>query len=505
MRALDEAAIAGGIPGKLLMERAGSAAAELALSFSARRFAPEHARRWIVLAGKGNNGGDAYVVARVLCERDARPVFLYSVCPRTELTDAARLHADRLPASVSVEVCAELPAAALAPGGIVIDGLLGTGVTGPPRAVFARWIDQVNASGLPVIALDVPSGLDADTGAGDLALTADLTITMGLPKRGLLTPPGLARCGCLRVVDIGLPPDLTAAAESCGEAVVTEDIRPLLPRRPHDVHKNRCGHALIVGGSAEYVGAPLLAGAAALRSGCGLVTIGVPASLRPLLHPPLDALILRCLADTGSGSLGPDTDGTLAACLDRSQAVAFGPGIGSNLAVDAALAVVLQSTQPAVIDADGLRALARHPELVKRHALTMVTPHPGEMRVLLAGFGLNALWEAPRVVQARELARTSGLCVILKGQGTVIATPDGRLAVNTSGTSGLATAGSGDVLTGLLAGLLAQGMNDWAAACTGVHLHGLAAELTAVGDRALTADDLVAAIGPVFRTLTPFG
>ena len=505
MRALDEAAIAGGIPGDVLMERAGSAAAELALSFTAGHFAPNHVRRWIVLAGKGNNGGDAYVVARVLRERDTRPVYLYATCPPDQLTGAARNHADRLPADVPVQVCTELPVAALAPGGIVIDGLLGTGVSGCPRAPFARWIAQVNASGLPVIALDVPSGMDADSGAGDLAITADLTITMALPKSGLVTPAGLARCGRLRVVDIGLPPALTAAAEACGEAVVAEDIRPLLSRRPHDAHKNRFGHTLVVGGSAEYIGAPLLAGTAALRSGCGLVTIGVPAGIRPLLHPPLAALIVRSLADAGGGNLGPDSDGSLAACLERSQAVVFGPGIGPSPTADAALAIVLRTPQPTVIDADGLRVLARHPELVKRTALTMVTPHPGEMRVLLAGFGLTALQEAPRATQARELARAHGLWVVLKGQGTLIAAPDGRVAVNTSGTSGLATAGSGDVLAGILAGFLAQGMDAWDAARAGVYLHGLAAEWSPVGDRALTADDVVAGIGPAFRALSPFG
>ena len=504
LRALDQAAIAAGIPADVLMERAGTAAAEWAIDFCRERLHPSQCRGWTVLAGKGNNGGDAYVAARVLAARSKLPVTVYATDSPQSLSGAARQHACRLPSGIPVELCTELPAAALRAGSVIIDGLLGTGITGTPRPPFNRIIGQVNASGLPVIALDLPSGMDADTGLGDIVITADLTVTMALPKQGLLTPAGLARCGCLRCADLGFPPAAVAAAASCGEAIFAEDARKWLPRRRHDAHKNVFGHLLVAGGSRRYTGAPVLAGAAGLRTGCGLVTVAVPATVRPLIHSPLNALIFRALPDGGSGQLCAVAEDELAELLRQVQAVVFGPGAGADAGLVPALAAILHSSLPVVVDADGLRCLAQHPELLKRDAATLLTPHPGELRDLLNGFGLSELRDAERLRQAAALAARTQAVVVLKGQGTVVAAPDGRAAINTSGNSGLASAGTGDVLAGILGSLLAQGVNAWDAACLGVFVHGLAAELVPGGSRALTADDLIEHIGAAFQRLTPF-
>lgn len=497
MRILEEAVIAAGTPAAELMFRAGAAAAEEAQRFVQPLVGSGQARRWIVLAGKGQNGGDAYVAARILAQTKTLPVFVYSTVPRDELTGAALYHANLLPSSVPVRVAAALPPEALAPGGVVVDGMLGTGVSGALRPPYDRLVAQVAESGLPVVALDLPSGMDADSGEGACA-PADLTVTMGLPKLGLFTAAGRPRAGIIRVADIGLPPVMVKSGEP--EAVMEADVRRWLPRRPQDAHKNRFGHVLVLGGSAAYAGAPMLAGAAALRSGCGLVTVAVPAGAREVVHSPLQALITESVPEASAARIR-----VLHPLLERAQAVVCGPGAGRGAHSRALARTALRTPLPVVLDADGLRELARSPRmLVGRKVATLLTPHPGEMRALLDAFDLHAEQDADRVVQAERLACRTRCWVALKGQATVLASPDGRLALNSSGTCGLATAGSGDVLAGMLGGLLAQGLAPWEALCAGVFLHGRAAELAPCGGRALVADDLFSLIGPAFASVSPF-
>ncbi|MFA4944538.1 MAG: NAD(P)H-hydrate dehydratase [Lentisphaeria bacterium] len=505
MRQIEGLAIAAGQTAERLMERAGAAAAEFAWGWARLRLADSPPRHWLLLAGKGQNGGDAWAAARHLAELDAAsPVTLLTTVPPAELAAAARAHAGRLPHRVAVRIATELAAADLPPGTVILDGLLGTGIRGTPRPPYDRLIAQVNASGRPVVALDLPSGLDADSGQGDCAVTADLTVTMGLPKRGLFTAAGRPRCGILRVADLGLAtfadsalPAAAATPAQEAEAVLDADVAPLLGRRPQDAHKNRFGHLLILGGAPGYTGAPMLAGAAALRGGCGLVTVAVPPTIRPLLHPPLNALMLAA----------PDSPAELAPLLAKAQAAVAGPGAGRGELPRALLAAALAAPIPLVVDADGLRELAQAPQLLNRRpqdAPTILTPHPGEMRALLDGFGLTHLQDAPRERQATELARATGCFLILKGQASALAAPDGRLALNGSGTAGLATAGSGDVLAGLLGSLLAQAFTPWDALRAAAFLHGRAAELAPQGDRALVADDLPTLLAAAFRGLTPF-
>ncbi|MFA5203955.1 MAG: NAD(P)H-hydrate dehydratase [Lentisphaeria bacterium] len=503
MRELDAAAMAAGHSAEELMERAGVGAARELVEWCGRRLAPAHRRRWAVLAGKGNNGGDAYVVAGWLAEHTGLPVTVYAAVHPGALTGAAREHAGRLPPAVPVLVVdGGLPAAALEPGGVVVDGLLGTGLAGPVREPFATLIRQINAAGLPVAALDTPSGLDADRGEPlGVAVVADLTLAMGLPKAGCFSASGLRHTGALRVVEIGLPAAAVAAAPAELEVVTAADIAPLLGRRPRDGHKHLFGQVVVAGGCTAYGGAPLLAGAAALRAGAGLVTVAVPAAVRPWMHPRFQALMLRALPDAGSGSLaaGSELDELLAA----AQAVVFGPGCGRAPETAAALAAALRTPHPVVVDADGLRLLAAHPGLLPRPAATVLTPHPGEMRALLHGFGLAGVADSARGAQAAALARQCGAVVVLKGAATVIATPDGGVRVNASGSSALATAGTGDVLAGLVGGLLAQGLEAGAAAAAAVFLHGLAAE-EAPAERALVADELIDLLPAALQRLSPF-
>lgn len=505
MRDLDARTIAAGTPAHVLMDRAGVAAYREMAIFLRRRFASHHIRRASLVVGKGNNGGDAYVVARCWVQETGLPATIYSVCEPADLAEPAAHHAGALPDCVSVVVCDELPLEALQDGAVIVDGLLGTGIRGPLRSPYDRLIAQINASRLPVVALDIPSGLDGDTGeVATEAVVADLTITMAQPKSGLLTPIGMAHCGPLRCVGIGIPDAYVVETASCGEATFARDVRAVLGRRSHASHKGTHGHALVLGGSQWYVGAPLLAGAAALRVGAGLVTVGLPAGARALARPPLNAMIVRSIPDDGTGFLRATGVDAVEELLPKAQALVFGPGIGPGQESDPVLRCLLTANVPLVIDADGLRTLTRIGPCPERVAATVLTPHPGEMRGLLAGLGLEELATAARTTQATEVARATQAVVVLKGLGTVVAAPDGRWAINTSGTEGLASAGSGDVLAGMIGGLLAQGMTAWDAARLGAFLHGRAAELAPHGNRALVADDLLELIGPALKDVTPF-
>jgi len=502
MRALDAQTIASGTPGFVLMERAGRGAVEAMLRALQWRGGLGSRPAFTVLAGRGNNGGDAYVVARVLAE-DGYPVGVCAVCPPAELTGAALLHALRLPLTVPVGVGPGVPPGQVRAGEVVVDGLLGTGCHGPARPPYDRFIEEANASGCPVVALDIPSGMDGDTGAvAGVAVQADWTITMGLPKAGLLTPAGLARCGGLRCVDIGIPADLVGAAPAMGpEAILLADARARVRRRPRDSHKGLFGHVLIAGGSGLYGGAPFLAAAGAARSGAGLVTVAIPAGCQPLCAVPA-ALIVRRLADDGTGYLGQAAAAELQALARERNAVVFGPGLGPAPAGGDLLAQAVRCGLPLVIDADGLRQLAARPALtLEARAAMVLTPHPGEMKALLAGFACPVSPPGGRTEQAQALAQASHAVVVLKGMGTVVASPDGRVAVNTSGSPALATAGTGDVLAGVIGALLGQGYDAWDAACLGSFAHGLAAETWGGAECSLTADDLAECLGAAWTEI----
>ena len=506
MRELDRRTIAGGTPGRTLMERAGRGLCEALLRFRART-GPAHCRRVAVLAGKGNNGGDGYVVARLLATETKIPVTVYTVCPTDELTGDARANANDLPPNVPVVVTVDrLPDEALQPGTLLVDGLLGTGISGPLRPPFDTIIGQINASSCPAIAIDIPSGLNGDSGKiATAAVQADLTVTMAAPKTGLLTQTGQARCGRLRCVDIGVPSNMLAEAPAAGEATFASDVRSVLGRRPNEAHKKTFGRVLVAGGSVDYVGAPILTGAAVLQSGAGLSTVALPRTARHLVAPSQYALILRAIEDDGEGFFGAASLHGVRNLAQHADAAVVGPGIGLCGNHTPLLQEMLNWDLPLVVDADALKVLAQlDAGKLERSAPSVLTPHPGEMKILLEGFGLNDLISASRTEQAVGLARQTGAFVVLKGMGTVVAAPDGWHAINTSGTNGLASGGTGDVLSGLIAGLLAQQFAPRDACRAAVFIHGRAAEIAPAGDRALTADGLLELIGPALRELTPF-
>lgn len=475
VRAAEERTIAGGTAGYELMRRAAKEAAQVI-----QEFYPSP-RKSLLLCGGGNNGGDALALAGML----PGEVIVYTARNLSEYKDAASCAAADLPAHISVHPLNALSAAVLTPGTLVIDGLLGIGFKGPEvRKEVADCIALVNASACFIAALDVPSGLNSDTGeCSSATIRADLTITFGAVKAGLLLKQGPEYCGILRCADIGL-----GKVSADNRAVTFEEALAFRPRKPADLHKNRRGELMICAGSRDYTGAAALTAEAALRCGAGLVRL---ATTNPRANLP-HALIVRKI-EAPRGTLDPQIWSQCADWLQCSTALAAGPGWGNG--EPALLAGALQYSGPLVLDADALNLLARYPQLWQKRPQTILTPHPGEARRLAKAFGIEA---EDRETLARKLAQKLGAVIVLKGKFTQISAPDGRESVILSGAPALATAGSGDVLTGIIGALLAGGQDPFEAAVLGTSLHGRAGEISGNGT---IADDLPLVLKHILESL----
>lgn len=475
MALADRAAIAAGTPGGLLMERAGQAVAD-----TVTRLARPGAGV-LVLCGPGNNGGDGFVAARLLAERGLR-VTLALAGERSRLAGDAAAMAQRWTGAIA-------PIANLQPQrhDLIVDALFGAGLSRPLTGEIAALVAALNASGRPVVAVDVPSGLSGDTGASEgEVVRATQTVTFFRLKPGHLLQPGRALCGAVTLADIGIAPELvfTAARPATTFRNAPALWREDWPSHAAETHKYRRGAVLVVAGGLAGVGAPRLGARAALRIGAGLATIAChPEALAAHAARGPDALMQRAVADTEA------LERLLAE--PRLSAVLIGPALGLDArARDAAMAV-LRASVPAVLDADALTLLAPRAGSLKRiverrGSSCVLTPHEGEFERMFGA--VPDIAQTPsKLERARRAAVHVGAVIVLKGPDTVIACPTGRAAINTTGSPALATAGSGDVLGGLIAGLLAQGMPAFEAACAAVWLHGRAGEEAGPG---LIADDL---------------
>ena len=494
MRALDRWTIEHGTPGHVLMERAGAGAARTLRERLHRPRGPV-----VVVCGRGNNGGDGFVVARHL--RRARvPVEVWLAARPEEVRgDAARMLAAWRRARGAVHALAapahvEALARRLARAAPVVDALFGTGLNAPVTGVAAAAIAAINAAGAPVLAVDIASGLSADTGAPlGAAVRATMTATFGYPKVGQLMYPGVEHTGLLAVVDIGIPPEALATVAPRIMLLESEEVGALLPPRRRDAHKGAFGHVLVIAGSRGKTGAGLLAAQAAARSGAGLTTLAVPATLQAVLEAQVREAMTAALADTGDGAAALADGAAVNALVADREAVVCGPGLGQAAATRALVAhVVRQCAAPLVLDADGLNAVAGSALLRDRPGPTVVTPHPGEMARLQSGD--TARVQADRLGAARAFARAERVVVVLKGARTIIASPDGATAICPTGNPGMASGGMGDVLSGVIGALLAQGLAAYDAAALGVFAHGAAGDAVAArqGETGLLASDLLA-------------
>lgn len=499
--AVDVAAIRAGLSGAAMMETAGRAVAQAV------------AGRWpdgrvVVFAGGGNNGGDGLVAARWL-HAVGRPVELALFFdPSRSTGDAAAQWRLVEPLGLPVTRVADPDAARAAvdaAGGAAcaVDALLGTGLEGDTREPIRSAIEALHASPLPVLAVDGPSGLDGETGrVRGAAARAELTVTFGFPKPGLFLADGPDRTGRLIVVPLGVPPAaLAAAGEAPLEWIGLEDAAAALPPRRHDTHKGAAGRLLVLAGSAAYRGAALLAATAALRSGVGICVVATPEPVVESLVAALPEAIALALPVTKSGAVSAKAADLVANAALEADAVAIGPGLSTGAGVRELIEAALDSRGPAMIDADGLNVLAADPSPLERDAPVAITPHPGELGRWLGRSATEV--DAERIDRAKEAAGRWGVHVVLKGSPTVVAEPGGRTALNLSGNPGLAVGGSGDVLTGVLGSLLAQGTAPALACRVAPFLHGLSADWASrdLGERGMTPGDLLRYLPLAIREL----
>jgi hydroxyethylthiazole kinase-like uncharacterized protein yjeF len=512
MHSMDQAAtLQYGIPGLVLMENAGLSIVDAILE-RCWEHRPE-GKSAVILVGPGNNGGDGLVAARHLFNRGSRVKIFLIAQPELYRGDAAAnmqiVKLMGIPWQVFESAQVPVLQMAIHDSDLVIDAVFGTGFRGVPQEPLSTLIRLVNQAGKPVLAVDLPSGLEADSGrvAGE-CIKAELTVTMGMPKLGLCLNPGAGFCGDLVIGDISFPPELHGEDDGCYYLIDWQMVAGILPGRQKEQHKGSFGHVAVIGGTRGYTGAVCLASGGALRSGAGQVTAVVPESLYPVLAMKLTEAMSRSAeeADGGAGFAAAARTG-LQSLLERSTVLAVGPGLGQAPETAIFLKDLLRNTRyPLVLDADALNLLSldnellSDPDMMKQRQNWVLTPHPGEMGRLLGGLSTDEV-QADRVGLASQASRIWGATVVLKGARTVIATPQGKVMINSTGNPGLATGGTGDVLAGLIAGLLAQGISTVQAAVAGVYIHGLAADRLAAsrGMAGLIAGDLLTEIPLILR------
>ncbi len=530
MAQIDAAVIASGIPSIDLMERAGEVMAEAVLDFL-QEHSDDHDEGHVhgpgcghagqgdepgaepvigvlVICGKGNNGGDGLVVARLLAEADC-PASVMLLAKPSELSPDAQINFELLPPELTIfvpkpEDWAEAFIELADSADMVVDAILGTGLTPPLHGAYIDLIRNINDAGIPCLALDIPSGVSSDTGQVDpVAVAADTTVTVGLPKRGLLLAPGRDFAGDIEVADIGFPEEVCEAHTPDVHWLPRQEYLSLLPARTSVSHKYKFGSVLLVAGSRAFGGAATLAGMGALRSGAGLVSLVVPGCLETATRVSLPEVLTNAVPETDHGTMAPLDEAVYGALAKGIKALGVGPGLGDDPDTDNWVCDLMAGLDiPVVLDADGLNAFARQGREPKFGTTEVIlTPHAGEFARLV---GLtSAEVEERRFELVPEYAARWNVVLMLKGAPSIIAAPDGRVFINSSGDDALARAGSGDVLTGLLSGLLAQGATALDAALLGAYLHGLAGTAAARGmsSRSVLVREVATALGPVFEEM----
>ena len=483
------------IPSLLLMENAGLRVVEAIRTIGTAG----KQSRVVILAGKGNNGGDGLAAGRHLVNCGTA-IDLFLLGDPDALTPDARINYDILHRmGISIQPLTQDQhlaglITALLQADLVVDAIYGIGFRGCLDDFETRVADLLNRSRVPVLAVDIASGVEADTGqVHGAAVKADHTVTLALPKPGLITAPGSEYTGQWSVADISIPRSLLEDPALKMNLLDAAAIKGWLPPRAADTHKGTYGHVLVVGGSAGMIGAVTLTSWAALRCGAGLVTAALPETQLPTLDAAAMEVMSRGLPETSRGCISIDALPALESLLGTCSVCAVGPGMSRYHEATAILRFILENSGvPLLIDADGINALASDPEVLRdRQVPVVITPHPREM-ARLTGLTVEEI-QHRRVEVASRYAVDWGITVVLKGHQTVVACPRGEVFINSSGNPGMATAGSGDVLSGIIAGLIAQGLKPQPAAAAGVYIHGRAGDRAAaeLGQRGMIAGDMI--------------
>ncbi len=492
------------IPGVVLMENAGLRVVE-----EIKKMYPSKSLRAVIVCGRGNNGGDGFVIARHLMNLGSQ-VTVYAMALEKDYRGDALINfciLNHMKAEVKhilKEEDLSLLVKDLSKANLVVDALLGTGLDSEVRGLMGGVIDRINDSATPVISVDIPSGIQADTGEVlGRAVRAVKTVTFALSKQGLFLYPGAEYTGEVSIGDISMPREIMEDPELTVNLTTPEFVRKCLPERPAYSHKGTYGRILIMGGSPGLTGAVAMAGEAALRCGSGLITAGVPAGLNPVLEVKLTEVMTLPLPETETQGISSRALEPVLTRLKQCDAAGFGPGVSPEEEARAFLEGLIRETPvPLVIDAGGLTLLAENIEILQEAAHPLVlTPHPGEMAGILKTSAAEV--EKNRLETAKSFARSWKVTLVLKGVPTITALPSGEAYINTTGNAGMASGGTGDVLTGIIVSLIGQGAAPEEAAVSGVYLHGLAGDLAAEyrGEPGLAATDLIENLPLVLKDL----
>ncbi len=495
-----------GVAGTVLMERAG-----MAVASKINKNFPD--KKILVLCGSGNNGGDGFVTARIL-HNQGRDVRLFLTSRPQALTGDAKInYTIACKFGVKIYPLKAFFSFRVSAGSrhiLIVDALLGTGLNKEVKPPISIVINRINRMRCPVVSIDIPSGISSDTGQiMGRAIKADHTISFGLPKRGHLLYPGAEHTGELSVKNIGFPVHLLTSDKIRVGLIEKEDVFQKMPERPRYSHKGTYGHVLLVAGSRGKTGAAFMAAKACLRTGAGLVTIGVPESLVNVFQARVTEEMILPLPDKGNGTLSKKADQLiLGFTKKRASVLAIGPGISTDEEISALLRLLITKAEvPIVIDADAINAIrGRTSMLRKGKSLIILTPHPGEMAMLLSSKQLTVTSkqiEQDRINTALSFSKKTKTCLVLKGVPTVIATPDGRAFINSTGNPGMATAGTGDVLAGMISAFLAQGLTHCDASILGVYIHGLLGDRMAEikGRHSLIASDIINVLPSIIKKI----
>jgi len=487
------------IPGIVLMENAGRGATEVI----SKTFPDLQRKKIAIIAGKGNNGGDGFVIARHLLNQGISVKVFLLTDPKALRGDAEtnfhiflRMKGEVIPASSSKDY--QKVKKDLEKFDLLIDGIFGTGLDAEVRGYYREVIDHLNTLQKPIVAIDIPSGLDANTGKPlGTAVRASLTVTFGLPKIAHLVSPGLDYVGSVKVIDIGIPRRLVEEEEIHTHLLEGDEIKKWIssPRRP-DSHKGDYGHLLIIAGSVGKTGAAAMAGEAALRMGAGLVTLAIPKSLNAIMEMKLTEVMTEPLPETPKQTLSLRAYNTILRLCENKKAVIIGPGIGTFKETQTLILKLVKTLNlPIVLDADGLTALATQPKILPSTNRSLIlTPHPGEMARLVRSTVKEV--QENRIGMSRNFSQANHVHLLLKGHRSLIATPKGEVFINPTGNPGMASGGTGDVLTGMIGGLICQGLDILTSLQIAVYLHGWAGDEVAreKGERSLVATDLIGKI-----------
>jgi len=492
------------IPSLDLMENAGRGIAQAILEEIDEYAIGCHTT---IFCGKGNNGGDGFVIARYL-HQAKHPVTIYFIGPPDKLSVDAQVNYKKAKEAgielVEVSSIDQVPDEIDAP--VIVDAIFGTGFSGAPRGLAAEMIERINDQESQIIAVDLPSGLNADNGTFEGAVVAaDYTFTLAQPKFGLYVSPGRELAGRVSVIPIGIPDGAVAKFSIASELITPALVSSLLPYRPPDGHKGTFGAFLAIAGSTGLTGAAAMTAQSAIRSGCGIARIACPKTILPILASKTTEVMTLPMPDVAKkGALSLRGLGDILKRVKEHDAVAIGPGLGLHHETkELVRRLVSRIDKPMVIDADAINALEGHADILKgkKAAPLLLTPHPGEFARLTGNKPTDDIHD--RIDKAKSFANEFGVTLVLKGSPSIVADRDGNIWVNSSGNAGMATGGSGDVLTGIIGSLLAQGMNAVDAAICGTYIHGLAGDLAAdeFMQRSMIAGDIIAFLPEAFELL----